>query len=122
MTAPIVLCTDGSAETSAALSAGLDLLGRDHDVVLVTVMDGPDEGSLVGSGHAGPELSLEEYDERVTQAAGAAQSVIDRAQIDLALGMWRFTYFEVTPVMQSVGWPPNCQPGPLWLGREAEVD
>jgi nucleotide-binding universal stress UspA family protein len=86
MASPILLCTDGSEEATAALSAGLDLLGRAHDFVLVTVMSAPDEGSLAGSGHAGPDLSLEEYEEQVTQAGDAATSVIAKAQRQLALG------------------------------------
>jgi hypothetical protein len=39
MSPPILLCTDGSDEALGAISAGLDLLGRDHELVLVTVMD-----------------------------------------------------------------------------------
>ena len=85
MASPILLCTDGSDESLEALSAGLDLLGRDHQLVLVTVMNAPDEGSLVGSGHAGPELSPEEYDDQVAQASDLAKSVVASAQSELAL-------------------------------------
>jgi nucleotide-binding universal stress UspA family protein len=48
-------------------------------------MNAPDEGSLVGSGHAGPELSPEEYDDQVARASDAAKSVIAQAQSELAL-------------------------------------
>ena len=85
MAFPILLCTDGSDEAAGALAAGLDLLGRHHVLVLVTVMNAPDEESLVGSGHAGPELSPEEYDDGVAQAGDAAHSVIGKAQRDLDL-------------------------------------
>jgi nucleotide-binding universal stress UspA family protein len=85
MASTILLCTDGSGEALEALSAGLDLLGRDHQLALVTVMNAPDEGSLVGSGHAGPELSPEEYDDQVAQASDLAQSVVASAQSELAL-------------------------------------
>jgi nucleotide-binding universal stress UspA family protein len=85
MAFPILLCTDGSDEALGALSAGLDLLGRDHELVLVTVMNAPDEGSLAGSGHAGPELSPEEYDDQVAEASSGAKSVIGKAQSELAL-------------------------------------
>ena len=85
MSPPILLCTDGSDEALGAISAGLDLLGRDHEFVLVTVMDAPDEGSLVGSGHAGPELSPEEYDDQVAVAHEAAKAAIERAQSELLL-------------------------------------
>ncbi len=85
MASTILLCTDGSDEALGALSAGLDLLGPNHEFVLVTVSDAPDEGSLAGSGHAGPELSLKEYDDQVAQAREAAQSAVGKAQSELAL-------------------------------------
>jgi nucleotide-binding universal stress UspA family protein len=85
MPSPILLCTDGSDETGRALSAGLDLLGRDHDFVLVTVMNAPDEASLAGSGHAGPDMSLEEYDAQVMRADDEATSLIAATQRELAL-------------------------------------
>jgi nucleotide-binding universal stress UspA family protein len=85
MASPIVLCTDGSPEALGALSAGLDLLGPEHEFVLVTVTDAPDEASLAGSGHAGPELSPEEYDDQVAQAREAGRSAVGEAQSDLAL-------------------------------------
>ena len=85
MESTILLCTDGSDEASEALSAGLDLLGRDHQLVLVTVMDAPDEASLAGSGHAGPELSPKEFDDQVSQARETAETAIRRAQSELDL-------------------------------------
>lgn len=85
MAPPILLCTDGSHQALGALSAGLDLLGRDHHLVLVSVMDAPDEGSLAGSGHAGPEMSLQEHDDRVAQARAEAESAIGRTQSEVAL-------------------------------------
>ena len=85
MTSPILLCTDGSAEALGALAAGLDLLGRDHEFVLVSVMDAPDEASLVGSGHAGAEMSMKEYNEQVAEAHEAAQRAIEEAQNEFGL-------------------------------------
>jgi nucleotide-binding universal stress UspA family protein len=85
MASPILLCTDDSDEAVGAIAAGLDLLGRQNEFVLVTVMDAPDEGSLVGSGHAGPELSPEEYDDQVAEARDNARSAIGRVQSELAL-------------------------------------
>jgi nucleotide-binding universal stress UspA family protein len=85
MAPPILLCTDGSVAALGSLSAGLQLLGRDHEMVLVTVMDAPDEGALAGSGHAGPELSPEEFDEKVAQAREAANAAIGTAQSELGL-------------------------------------
>jgi nucleotide-binding universal stress UspA family protein len=86
MASPILLCTDGSDEATGALSFGLDLLGRDHQLVLVTVMNVPDEASLAGSGHAGPELSQNEFDDQLSQASETAEAAIGRAQSDLELG------------------------------------
>jgi nucleotide-binding universal stress UspA family protein len=85
MTSSILLCTDGSDQALKALTAGLDLLGRDRTFVLVTVMDTPDEGSLVGSGHAGPELTPEEYDKRVARAGNTSKSAIEEARRGLEL-------------------------------------
>ena len=85
MGSPILLCTDGSDEALGAISAGLDLLGRDHELVLVTVMDAPDEASLAGSGHAGPELTPNEYDDLLAHARDATESAIAKAQSELAL-------------------------------------
>lgn len=86
MTSPILLCTDGSDEARGALSAGLELLGRHHHLVLVTVMDTPDEGALAGSGHAGPDMTLEEYDAHVSQASDSATTLITESQRELDLG------------------------------------
>jgi len=85
MGSPILLCTDGSGEALGAISAGLDLLGRHHELVLVTVMDAPDEASLAGSGHAGPELTPEKYDDLLARARDTARSAIANAQSELAL-------------------------------------
>jgi nucleotide-binding universal stress UspA family protein len=85
MLPPLLLCTDGSEEAVGALSAGLDLVGRDHHLVLVTVMDAPDEASLVGSGHAGPDLSPERYEMQVTQARDSATAAIESARAELGI-------------------------------------
>ena len=85
MAPPILLCTDGSEEALGALSAGVGLLGRHHDLLLVSVTDAPDEGSLVGSGHAGPDLSLDEYEDLVARAHEAAESAIASVRIELSL-------------------------------------
>jgi nucleotide-binding universal stress UspA family protein len=78
-----LLCTDGSEEALRSLSAGLDLLGLDQDLVLVSVMDAPDEGSLAGSGHAGPELTPEEFDHKVAEARESASSAVRAAQQEI---------------------------------------
>jgi nucleotide-binding universal stress UspA family protein len=85
MSSRIMLCTDGSDAALRALSAGVDLLGRDHDFVLVTVMDAPEEASMVGSGHAGPDLTPKEYHDQLAQARETADSAIAKARGELAL-------------------------------------
>ena len=85
MGSPILLCTDGSDDALNALSAGLDLVGRDQLLVLVTVVDAPDEASLVGSGHAGPDLTPQEYDDQVARAEQSAGSAIEHAVGELGL-------------------------------------
>ncbi len=59
---------------------GLDLLGHNKELVLVTVATGPDPVSLTGSGHAGPDMNPEEYENAVEQANQSADSVIRQAQ------------------------------------------
>jgi nucleotide-binding universal stress UspA family protein len=85
MSSPILLCTDGSDEALGALAAGLELLGREHHLVLVTVMDAPDEGALVGSGHAGAELTPDEFDAQVAQAGRTANTAVEEAGRKLAI-------------------------------------
>jgi nucleotide-binding universal stress UspA family protein len=85
MGSSVLLCTDGSDEALRALSVGVDLLGDEHDFVLVTVADVPDEESLVGSGHAGAALTPSEYDEQVALAGEAAANAVREAQNELSL-------------------------------------
>lgn len=66
-----------------ALAAGLELLGLDHEFALVSVMDAPDEGALAGSGHAGPELTPEEFDRQAATARDTASAAIHAAQQEL---------------------------------------
>ncbi len=57
MSTSILLCADGSDDSLDALVAGIELLGRGHRYVLVTVADVPDPDVLSGTGHAGAEMS-----------------------------------------------------------------
>ncbi len=47
-------------------------------------MNAPDEAALVGSGHAGAELTPQEYDELVTEATDSASTLIEKVQRALA--------------------------------------
>jgi nucleotide-binding universal stress UspA family protein len=85
VTTPILLCTDGSEESLDALAAGLDLLGRHHHYVLVTVADAPDPDVLSGTGHAGAEMSAEEFDLAVGSAHESARQVLSEAEARLGI-------------------------------------
>jgi len=67
---PILLCTDGSEVAEHALRAGLELLPRDRDFVVVAVVEAPDPTLVTGSGMAGGVMSVEELD------------TVDRAAVD----------------------------------------
>ena len=86
MTSPILLCTDGSEASLEALLSGLELLGRDHHFVLLTVADVPDPDVLSGTGHAGAEMSAEEFDLAVGSAHESARQVLSEAEARLGLG------------------------------------
>jgi nucleotide-binding universal stress UspA family protein len=76
MSSSILLCTDGSDAATDALEAGVDLLGAGSHYVLVTVADAPDPDVLTGTGHAGAELTAEEFDLAVGRAHESARQVV----------------------------------------------
>jgi nucleotide-binding universal stress UspA family protein len=85
MPGPILLCTDGSDVALDALSSGLALLGREHSYVVVTVADEPDEGAIYGSGHAGPDMTVEEYEREVSKAKSEAERAVELARARLGI-------------------------------------
>ena len=85
MAPPILLCTDGSEHAVDTLVAAIGLLGPDHDYVLVTVADAPDPDVLTGTGHAGAEMSAEEFDLAVGRAHESAREVLTEAEQRLNL-------------------------------------
>jgi nucleotide-binding universal stress UspA family protein len=80
MTAPVLLCVDGSALSVSAVGRGLELLAPGTPLALVTVEAGPDEAVLVGTGHAGPLMTDEQYQQAHEVAAAEAAAVLDDAQ------------------------------------------
>ena len=80
MAAPLLLCTDGSEHSLDALAAGIDLLGATRHYVLVTVADAPDPDVLSGTGHAGAELTADEFDLAVGAAHETARQVLTEAE------------------------------------------
>jgi nucleotide-binding universal stress UspA family protein len=85
MAAPVLLCTDGSDLSLEALAAGLALLAAGAELVLVTVVGELDPMVLVGSGHAGPLMSEEEFAAQTASAADEAAAIIAHAQERLGL-------------------------------------
>jgi nucleotide-binding universal stress UspA family protein len=85
MALPILLCTDGSEHALDALAAGVDLLGREPHYVLVTVADAPDPDVLSGTGHAGAEMSADEFDLAVDAAHETARQVLSEAETRLGV-------------------------------------
>jgi nucleotide-binding universal stress UspA family protein len=87
MPGPILLCTDGSDVALDALSSGLALLGREHSYVVVTVANEPDEGAVYGSGHAGPDMTVEEYEREVSKAKNEAERAVELARARLGVDL-----------------------------------
>jgi len=75
----LLLATDGSDQANAALAAGVRLVGVPRVVLLVTVVPAADPSVLVGSGHAGPVMSLSEKQELLATQDENARAVLDGA-------------------------------------------
>ena len=113
MTPPILLCADGSDLSLDALAAGLDLLGREHHYLLVTVADAPDPDVLSGTGHAGAEMS--DRGVRPRRGLGPRDSPpgADRGRGPTrhrrrrGAGAWA-----ASRAPPSASWPPRSGPGP----------
>ena len=86
MATPVLLCTDGSEHALDALAAGIALLGRDHQFILVTVADAPDPDVLTGAGHVGAEMTDVEFDLAVGAAHASARQVLTEAEQRLGIG------------------------------------
>jgi nucleotide-binding universal stress UspA family protein len=71
---PVLLCTDGSEAAVAALAAGLALLGRDRELVLLTVVEPQDPTLVTGAGFQGSVMTPDEFD---ALAAGRQQAARD---------------------------------------------
>lgn len=85
MTGPILLCADGSTLSTAALGAGVELLGRDRPYVVVTVLAEPDPTLVTGTGFAGAVMTPEQYERDIDAAEQAARAVLDETSAALGL-------------------------------------
>ena len=85
MASPVLLCTDGSELSIAALGAGVELLGPSATYVVVTVMDEPDPMWVTGTGMAGSVMTTEEFQAERNAAEVAADEVVAATQQALGL-------------------------------------
>jgi len=76
MNGPVILCTDGSEAALRALQAGLDLLGRDRDLVLVTVVEAGDPTLVTGAGFQGGTMTPDEFDALEAARRQAAEEIL----------------------------------------------
>jgi nucleotide-binding universal stress UspA family protein len=81
----VLLCTDGSAAATAALGAGLEVLGPAERTVVATAIEPFDPSLVTGTGFAGgvitPEQAVRDDDAR----RAAAQAVLDATVEELRL-------------------------------------
>ena len=61
MASLIVLCADGSALSTSALRAAMELIRPDAELVVVTVVDPADPSLMTGTGFAGGTVSPETF-------------------------------------------------------------
>jgi nucleotide-binding universal stress UspA family protein len=81
----VLLCTDGSDLSIAALAAGLELIGPKHLPTVVTVVEEPDPTLVTGTGIAGGVMSPEEFDRSV--AATQEEGAVTIARVQQQLGL-----------------------------------
>jgi nucleotide-binding universal stress UspA family protein len=85
MTAPVLLCADGSHHATAALTAGVALLAPGTPLIIVTVVAEPDPTLVTGSGMAGGVMSAEEFDRLEVEANSDAAAITAEVRSDLGL-------------------------------------
>jgi len=85
VTSSLLLCVDGSEASLAAMTAGLELLGRDGPIALVTVVDDPDPMLVTGTGFAGGVMTPEGLDEMTAAANEGAREILDETAETLEL-------------------------------------
>jgi nucleotide-binding universal stress UspA family protein len=81
-----ILCTDGSPPALEALASGLSLLRPVDTVVIVTVIEEPDEGLVMGaSGFAGGAMSPETYETLREDTEAEGQRIVAEAKSSLGV-------------------------------------
>lgn len=85
MASPVLLCTDGSDLSLAALADGMALLHTDSAFEIVTVSNPPDPAVMAGTGFASGLVTQEEFDEQKKEAAEYATQSLAAAAAALDL-------------------------------------
>ena len=75
----IVVCVDASDTSIHAVKAGLELLGANPRILVVTVIDESDPSLVLGGGFAGGVMSPEEHEMFDMSRATAGREITDRA-------------------------------------------
>jgi nucleotide-binding universal stress UspA family protein len=77
VTATIVVCTDGSDLAISAAREGLAILLPADQVLVVTIVDADEVLVADGSGHAGPSMTAQQFDDYRNAALATGQAAID---------------------------------------------
>jgi nucleotide-binding universal stress UspA family protein len=85
VTAPLLVCVDGSELSLDCVRRGLAVVDADGPVVLAIVIDAPDHSLVMGTGIAGGVMSPEEFDQRQSAMEAAAQQDLEAAAVRLGL-------------------------------------
>ena len=85
MASPVLLCTDGSHLSLAALADGIAVLRADSAFEIVTVSNPPDPAVMAGTGFASGLVTQEEFDEQQREAAEYAAQALQSAAAALDL-------------------------------------
>jgi nucleotide-binding universal stress UspA family protein len=79
----VLLCVDGSDESTRAVAAGLALLRPDTQLVVVTVVEESDPTLVTGGGLTGGVMSPDAFNELDEALVSAGRAVVQRAADEL---------------------------------------
>ncbi|MBK6856732.1 MAG: universal stress protein [Microthrixaceae bacterium] len=85
MDRPLLLCADGSHHSNLALRAGIDLVGTDGPMIVLTVVHEPDPMLVTGTGIAGGVMSAEAFDAQVKANAEEGERLAREVASELGL-------------------------------------
>jgi nucleotide-binding universal stress UspA family protein len=85
MASVILVGVDGSEPSLDAVRAGLDLLGGDRQVVLVTTLEPLDPMLVTGTGMAGGTMSTETFEQTNQQQEDEGRRIVTEAAAALGL-------------------------------------